>query len=105
MKTKTIQRIGLVILMVSTLSACSPFGNQSLVQDITNTIAIVIPGKTSTSVVSSASATYSIPSSPGAQPYYVTHSVGDAYQQPTFRANDQTQTPSGYKVFSSVQGE
>ncbi len=109
MKKQNFTRIGLLVLTVMTVSACSPFGNQSLIQDIANEIGVFIPGKTSTSVISSASSTQSIPDPAngpaGQQPYSVTHSVGDAYQQPTFRAQDVNNTPSGYTVFSSVSGD
>lgn len=109
MKKHNFVRMGVLVLAVMTVSACSPFGNQSLIQDISKEIAVFIPGKTSTSVISSASSTQSTPdpmNGPGGQqPYTVTHSVGDAYQQPTFRAQDATNTPSGYTVFSSVSGD
>ncbi|MCM2354499.1 MAG: hypothetical protein NDI63_12855 [Pseudobdellovibrio sp.] len=99
MKKHNFVRIGLMVLAAMTVSACSPFGNQSLIQDISKEIGVFIPGKTSTSVISSASSTLT------ASGYSVTHSVGDAYQQPTFRAQDATNTPSGYTVFSSVSGD
>ncbi|WP_409478218.1 hypothetical protein [Pseudobdellovibrio sp. HCB154] len=109
MKKHNFVRIGLMVLAAMTVSACSPFGNQSLIQDISKEIGVFIPGKTSTSVISSASSTQSVPDPAngpaGQQPYGVTHSVGDAYQQPTFRAQDATNTPSGYTVFSSVSGD
>lgn len=118
MKTQNIFRLTVLGFAIMTLSACSPFGNQSLVQDIANEIGVFIPGKTSTSVISSASSTSSVQcgngvgqipcpnnEAPGAQAYSVTHSVGDAYQQPTFRAKDVTNTDSGYTVFSSVSGD
>jgi hypothetical protein len=108
MKNQTLLRIGLLVLVVSSMSACSPFGNQSLVEEISGITSRVI-GKTSTSVISSASSALSIPDpanvGAGAQPYAVTHSVGDAYQQPTFRAVDAQQTLSGYTVYSSVSGD
>jgi hypothetical protein len=99
MKKQKLTRIGLLVLAVMSVSACSPFGNQSLIQDIANEIGVFIPGKTSTSVISSASSTVT------AAGYKVTHSVGDAYQQPTFRAQDVNNTESGYTVFSSVSGD
>lgn len=118
MKKQNIFRVCLLGFSVMALSACSPFGNQSLIQDISNEIGVFIPGKTSTSVISSASSTGTVQcgtgfgqfpcpggQSAGAQQYVVTHSVGDAYQQPTFRAQDATQTDSGYTVFSSVSGD
>lgn len=99
MKKQNFTRLGLLVLAAMTVSACSPFGNQSLVQDIANEIGVFIPGKTSTSVISSASSTKTVAG------YTVTHSVGDAYQQPTFRAKDVSNTDSGYTVFSSVSGD
>lgn len=103
MKKQTIFRIGLLVFTGLSISACSPFGNQSLIQDLTDQISIFIPGKTSTSVISSASSTLTMPAS--GQPYKVTHSVGDTYQQPSFQAVDATQTPTGYRVYSSVSGD
>lgn len=118
MKKQNIFRLTLLAFTMMTMSACSPFGNQSLVQDIANEIGVFIPGKTSTSVISSASSTSSVQcgnnpgqtpcpngEAAGTQAYSVTHSVGDAYQQPTFRAQDVNNTPSGYTVFSSVSGD
>ncbi len=46
----------------------------------------------------------SVPQTPGAQPYSVTHTVGDSYQQPTENAQNVYGTASGYKVYSSVAG-
>ncbi|MES2802975.1 MAG: hypothetical protein V4654_10820 [Bdellovibrionota bacterium] len=118
MKKQNIFRLSMLVFAVMAVSACSPFGNQSLIQDISNEIGIFIPGKTSTSVISSASSTGTVQcgnglgqslcpngEATGTQQYSVTHSVGDAYQQPTFRAQDNTQTDSGYTVFSSVSGD
>ena len=118
MKKQNIFRLTMLVFTAFVMSACSPFGNQSLVQDIANEIGVFIPGKTSTSVISSASSTSSVQCGPnpgqfpcpsgqptGTQAYSVTHSVGDAYQQPTFRAQDVNNTDSGYTVFSSVSGD
>lgn len=99
MKKKNFIRIGFLVLTAIAVSGCSPFGNQSLIQDIASEIGVFIPGKTSTSVIASASSTVT------AAGYQVTHSVGDAYQQPTFRAQNVNNTPSGYTVFSSVSGD
>lgn len=104
MKNSNLLQISTLVILVLGMSGCSPFGNQSLVQQISDSIAVFIPGKTSTSVVSSASGSLTVPSTPGVQPYFVTHSVGDAYQQPTNRANVNG-VDSGYKVFSTVQGD
>lgn len=123
MKKQNIFRLTMLVFTAFVMSACSPFGNQSLVQDIANEIGVFIPGKTSTSVISSASSTGTVqcgngvgqfpcPSGQpaGTQAYSVTHSVGDAYQQESssgtgFRARDVNNTPSGYTVFSSVSGD
>lgn len=118
MKKQNIYQLSLLVFTSVALSACSPFGNQSLIQDIASEIGVFIPGKTSTSVISSASSTGTIQcgngvgqtpcpnnEATGTQKYSVTHSVGDAYQQPTFRAQDVNNTPSGYTVFSSVSGD
>lgn len=97
-------RTGLLLLVVA-LSGCSPFGNESLIKDIVEKIGVFIPGKTSTSVISSASSTLAVPDVGAPSGYTVTHSVGDAYQQPSFKALDGTMTESGYTVFSSVSSD
>lgn len=102
MKKQNFTRISLLVLAVMAVSACSPFGNQSLIQDISSEIGVFIPGKTSTSVISSAS------SSVTASGYLVTHSVGDTYQQGDAVSGTMQmsgQTGSGYKVFSSISGD
>lgn len=118
MKKQNIFRVTVLGLSVFVMSACSPFGNQSLVQSIASEIAVFIPGKTSTNVISSASSTetYKCGQGPnpfpcpnnqpaGAQAYTVTHSVGDSFQQPTYKAKDFNNTSSGYTVFSSVSSD
>ena len=89
------------------LTGCSPFGNESLVEQISRVIEAVIPQKTSTAVLSSASSTLTIPAVPAEGEFKVTHSVGDQYQQEvsgTIAVDSTTLLPTGYKVFSSVQG-
>ncbi len=88
------------------LTGCSPFGNQSLVEQISRAIEAVIQ-KTSTAVISSASSTLTVPQFPIEGEFKVTHSVGDQYQQEvsgTIAVASGTLTPTGYKVFSSIQG-
>ena len=92
--------------MFVVMSGCSPFGNQSLVEQISRAIEAVTQ-KSSTSVISSASSTLTIPDVPSEGEYKVTHSVGDQYQQEvsgTIAVASGTLTPTGYRVFSSVQG-
>lgn len=108
MKNQINVRIGLLVLTVISLSACSPFGNQSLIQDISSQIGVFIPGKTSTNVLSSASATMTMPETPGQAAYSVTHSVGDVYGSPvsgTASGFAPAQTVNGYQVFSSVSSD
>lgn len=126
MKKQNIFRLSVLVFAVMAVSACSPFGNQSLIQDISNEIGVFIPGKTSTSVISSASSTGTIQCGNGAgqlpcpngeatgtQQYAVTHSVGDTFQQGSSASGTPATAqqplvggvPSGYTVFSTISGE
>ncbi|AZZ37842.1 hypothetical protein CIK05_13875 [Bdellovibrio sp. qaytius] len=95
MKKQNIYQLSMLVLTAMAVSSCSPFGNQSLVQDIANEIGVFIP-KVSSGVNSSASSTVTITCGNGGLPqmpcpgagspspdvglYTVTHSVGDTYQ-------------------------
>lgn len=128
MKKQNIFRLSMLAFTMMAVSACSPFGNQSLIQDISNEIGIFIPGKTSTSVNSSASSTVTITCGPGPTQipcpngeapgpdighYSVTHSVGDTFQAGnsvsatagTAQHPTVSGVATGYTVFSSVSGD
>lgn len=91
--------IGFLVLAILAVSGCSPFGNQSLIEDIASEVAIFIPGRMSTSVNSGASTTVT------AGGYLVTHSVGDTFQLSSPNAVDATSATTGYRVYSSVSTE
>ncbi len=99
MKMQNFSRIGFLVLTVLAISGCSPFGNQSFIQDIASEIADTFNGSISTSVNSGASSTVT------AGGYVVTHSVGDTFQLSSPAAVDVTSTATGYKVYSSVSTE
>lgn len=79
------------------LSSCSPFGNQSLVEDISSSIAGLFKGESSKVIV--AGATQVVETNPGspAQNYKVSVSVGGVFSQPAI------QTTDGYTVQTSIQ--
>jgi len=89
-----------IILIALTVSACSPFGNQSMIEEISTTISNIFDGKTSPSLISG-STSYEVSTTPttgttnpdgipvsgsvtyvdGArQGYKVTQAVGEPYQ-------------------------
>ena len=89
-----------IILIALTVSACSPFGNQSMIEEISTTISNIFDGKTSPSLISG-STSYEVSTTPttgttnpdgipvsgsvtyvdGArQGYKVTQTVGEPYQ-------------------------
>lgn len=126
MKKQNIFRSTVLVFAVMAISACSPFGNQSLIQDISSEIGIFIPGKTSTSVLSSASTTGTVQcgngpgeiacpngEATGVQQYAVTQSAGDTFQQGSSVSGTPAtaQQPvvsgaaTGYTVFSTISGE
>lgn len=115
MKTKIRLLIGFSFL---TLSSCSPFGNQSIVEEISNSIAKYTTGKTATNLTSSAEKNYASPNkcsnvtsasgttsicysdglTGGDAPvaYYTTQSVGEVY------SGDATTTGNSISGFDSA---
>lgn len=90
-------KILLGIIFIS-LSSCSPFGGQSLVETIGSSIGRLFSGKSSSEVVSGSTQVVDTNPSLPSQNYKVTVSVGSQLTQDSF------ETAGGYKVYTSVQG-
>jgi hypothetical protein len=81
-----------------TLSSCSPFGGQSLVESLSSSIVKLFTGKSATEVVSGSTQVVETNQTLPAQNYKITVSVGGQIGQDSF------ETADGYKVYTSVQG-
>jgi hypothetical protein len=85
------------VIMIS-LSSCSPFGGQSLIESLGSSIVKLFTGKSSSEVVSGSTQVLDTNPSLPAQNYKITVSVGGQIAQDSFETTD------GYKVYTSVQG-
>lgn len=78
------------------LSSCSPFGNMSIIEDISTAIEHLFEGESSKALV--AGAIQTADTTPLSGPAYkVSASVGEAFTQQTLQTND------GYTVQTSFQ--
>lgn len=78
------------------LSSCSPFGNQSLIEDISTAIENLFEGESSNTLVAGAIQAADTTALAGPS-YKVSASVGEAFTQQTVQTND------GYTVQTSFQ--
>ena len=80
------------------LSSCSPFGGQSLIETIGSSLDAIFSGKTSSDVVAGSTEFIETNPSVPAENFKVTISVGGQISQANF------ETGGGYKVYTSIQG-
>lgn len=78
------------------LSSCSPFGNQSLIEDLSSAIEHLFEGESSNTLVAGAIQAADTTSLSGPT-YKVSGSIGEAFTQQTLQTND------GYTVQTSFQ--
>lgn len=86
----------LILTTTLFLSSCSPFGNQSLIEDISTAIENLFQGESSSVLVAGATQTAETTSLSGPA-YKVSASVGEVFTQQTLQTND------GYTVQTSFQ--
>ena len=78
------------------LSSCSPFGNMSLIEDISSAIENLFEGEASKTLVAGAIQAADTTALAGPA-YKVSASIGEPFTQPTMQTND------GYTVQTSFQ--
>lgn len=86
----------LMILPLLFVSSCSPFGNQSLIEDFSKSISELFEGESSKAIVAGATQVTETNAASGPN-YKVSASVGEVYNQSS------TKTAGGYVVNASIQ--
>jgi hypothetical protein len=80
------------------LSSCSPFGGQSLIESIGSSLEVIFGKKTSSDVVAGSTQVLETNTTLPSENYKVTLSAGGQILQADF------ETGGGYKVYTSIQG-
>ncbi len=95
---KVLKSWGFYFLLLFIFSGCSPFGQNSLIEIVTQPISHFLNSKSSAEIVSGGSQTVETNSATPAINYKAAVSVGGTYNQTA------TTTNGGYKIYTTIQG-